>query len=417
MEHTFNFRQSTTGCTISYRGSETLYDTSAPEYKALACGNDLIDKFKAYYKLGVQKEIPRPYLFVIDCQDVNAFAVYEESLKEYCIGIYLGAFRRIREKTEEIVDMVIERSKDEPEENKLIPQSEREKWIDFVYINAMRFFVAHEYSHILNGHIDKGSEGHFEFAEGILSESENLFQQMKEFDADETAMNILCYMNRSSFETKYRIQSNEINRDMYENGQQLKRVGVPEALINMDAQRYINAILQASDMKVADIRQHFKYLMLGVNVVFLVLDERRKKRLDGIADKLCISREEREGFYFTSGLRLIRMIDHPIPALRLDAVTRIMDENIEGFEGIKNAEKICKDVSDYVWKVEILRCENDVRKLYIHIAHTPTAQDFIQEIELLWQKEKEGFMAYIEQLEKLFYQNRIVDMNDDGTLV
>lgn len=417
MEHTFNFRQSTTGCTISYRGSETLYDTSAPEYKALACGNDLIDKFKAYYKLGFQKEIPRPYLFVIDCQDVNAFAVYEESLKEYCIGIYLGAFRRIREKTEEIVDMVIERSKDEPEENKLIPQSEREKWIDFVYINAMRFFVAHEYSHILNGHIDKGSEGHFEFAEGILSESENLFQQMKEFDADETAMNILCYMNRSSFETKYRIQSNEINRDMYENGQQLKRVGVPEALINMDAQRYINAILQASDMKVADIRQHFKYLMLGVNVVFLVLDERRKKRLDGIADKLCISREEREGFYFTSGLRLIRMIDHPIPALRLDAVTRIMDENIEGFEGIKNAEEICKDVSDYVWKVEILRCENDVRKLYIHIAHTPTAQDFIQEIELLWQKEKEGFMAYIEQLEKLFYQNRIVDMNDDGTLV
>ncbi len=111
------------------------------------------------------------------------------------------------------------------------------------------------------------------------------------------------------------------------------------------------------------------------------------------------------------------MVDHPIPALRLDAVTRIMDENIERFEGMENAEEICKNVSDYVWKVETLRCDNDIRKLYMHIAHTPTAQDFIQEVETLWQGEKEKFTAYIEQLERLFYENRIVDMNDDGILV
>ena len=67
------------------------------------------------------------------------------------------------------------------------------------------------------------------------------------------------------------------------------------------------------------------------------------------------------------------------------------DENIEGFEGIDKAEEICKEVSDYVWKVEILRCNNDVSRLYIHIAHTPTAQNFIQEIESLWQREKNNF--------------------------
>lgn len=417
MEYTFNFRQSATGIITAYFGSETLYDDSSPEYIALDCGNDLIDKFKEYYELGFQREIPRPRLFAINCQDVNAFAVYEERLNAYCIGINLGAFQRIREKTEEIVDMVIERSLNEPEESQLIPQNEREKWIDLVYINAMRFFVAHEYSHILNGHVDKNDEGHFEFADEVLPESDNLFQQMKEFDADETAMNILCYMNRCSFETRYHRQSDRINQALYDNSQQLKKMRIPEVLINIDSQRYISALLQANNMKVEDIRRHFKYLMLGVNVVFLALDERRKERLDYIADKQRISSEDRKSFYFTSGLQLIRTVDHPIPALRLDAVIRIMDENIEGFEGIDKAEEICKEVSDYVWKVEILRCNSDISRLYIHIAHTPTAQNFIQEIESLWQREKNNFRSYIDQLERLFYVNRIVDMRDDGLLV
>lgn len=417
MEYTFNFRQSATGNTTAYWGSETLYDDSSPEYIALDCGNDLIDKFKEYYEQGFQREIPRPRLFAINCQDVNAFAVYEESLNAYCIGINLGAFQRIREKTVEIVDMVIERSINEPEESQLIPQNERDKWIDLVYINAMRFFVAHEYSHILNGHVDKNDEGHFEFADEVLSESDNLFQQMKEFDADETAMNILCYMNRCSFETRYHRQSDRINQALYDNSQQLKKMRIPEVLINLDSQRYISALLQANNMKVEDIRRYFKYLMLGVNVVFLALDERRKERLDYIADKQKISSEDRKRFYFTSGLQLIRTVDHPIPALRLDAVIRIMDENIEGFEGIDKAEEICKEVSDYVWKVETLRCNNDVSRLYIHIAHTPTAQNFIQEIESLWQREKNNFGSYIDQLERLFYVNRIVDMRDDGVLV
>lgn len=391
-------------------------DKSSFAYNALRYGNDLIDEFKNYYELKYERQIPRPHLFVINEMNVNAFAVYEKKLSEYCIGINLGAFQRIKEKTEEIVDMIIEKGENDPKENQLISLNERDKWIEAVYIDAMCFFVAHEYSHILNGHIKKDSEGYFEFLHKEFTENEKLFQQMKEFDADETAMNIICYMIRSVFELKYRKQSDCVSQSMCENNQQLKKKGFPEILINMQSERYINAIRQLYDMKIFDVRRNFKYLMLGVNVVFLVLDERRLRNLNNIADNQKISQEDRTKFYYLSGLQLIRAIDHPLPSLRLDAVIRIMDENIEAFEGIENADEICKDVADYVWKVEFWRCDNDASKLYTHIAHTPTAQDFIQEIETLWQEKKNEFEVYINPLERLFYKNRIIDMYDDGVL-
>lgn len=416
MDYTFSFKRSSDACPVSYWGSDIL-DESAQAYDALDCGNDLIDKFIEYYELGYKKEIPRPHLFVINSSDVNAFAVYEKKLNEYCIGINYGAFQRIKEKVEETVDMVIEKSVNVPEERKLIPTDERDKWIDLVYVNAMRFFVAHEYAHILNGHVDKDGAGHFEFADETVLENEKLFQQMKEFDADETAMNILCYMTRSSFEFGYLMQSDMINQALRDNNQRLKRAGISEILINMEAQHYFDGMRQAFDEKVTNIRRHFKYLMLGVNMVFLALDERRAKNLSSIADKQGIPQEDRTRFYFTSGLQLIRVVDHPIPALRLDAVIRIMDEYIENFEGMEKADEICKEVADYVWEIEFLRCDYDTSKIYIHIAHTPTAQDFIQEIEVLWQREKNKFRPYMDQLERLFYENRIVDMSDDGILV
>ena len=142
MEHTFYFREATTGRIVSCLGSDTLNDQTSLEYKALDCGNDLIDKFIAYYNLSHKKELPRPRLFAIACEDVNAFAVYEKNLNMYCIGIYLGAFRRVKEKTEEIVDMIIEKSENESEETQLILRSDRKRWIDIVYINAMRFFYS-----------------------------------------------------------------------------------------------------------------------------------------------------------------------------------------------------------------------------------------------------------------------------------
>lgn len=68
----------------------------------------------------------------------------------------------------------------------------------------MGFFVAHEYAHILCGHVDLQEKSYMEFMDDMLTEEENMYQQMKEFDADETAMRILCYMNRSSWESGYR---------------------------------------------------------------------------------------------------------------------------------------------------------------------------------------------------------------------
>ena len=251
----------------------------------------------------------------------------------------------------------------------------------------------------------------------IILGVDNIFQQMKEFDADETAMNILCYMMRSSIKLKFHKQKNILNEELCEKSQMLKKAGIPEALINLNMQRYINELKQAASQELIDIRNNFKKLMLGVNVVFLTLDERREKNINNIADIQKISLEDRGKFYFTSGLQLIREIDHPIPALRLDAVIRIMDEYIEFIEGKAYAEEICKDIADYVWKVELLRCNGNINKLYIHVAHTPTAQDFIQEVETRWQIERKIFKSYIDQLERLFYINRIVDMSDDGVLI
>lgn len=51
------------------------------------------------------------------------------------------------------------------------------------------------------------------------------------------------------------------------------------------------------------------------------------------------------------------------------------------------------------------------------VAHTPSAQDFIREIEALWRSEKNKFRPYMIQLDRLFYENRIVDMGDDGILI
>ncbi len=416
MEYTFKLLDPMDGSPITYWGSDTL-EHSSSAYTALECGNDLIDKFKAYYEPSYKKEIPRPRLFVIDSTEINAFAIYEKTLDEYCIGINYGAFQRISETVEETVDMIMNKSTHLSDDECLIPSGDRKKWIDFTYINAMRFFVAHEYAHILCGHVDKEGAGHFEFAGGLRSRENNLMSQMKEFDADETAMSILCYMNRSSYESLYRMSSNQINEDMRRNNQFLKDAGIPEVIINMEAQKYIDSLIRTSKAKQEAIRRHFKYLMLGVNTVFLTLDTRRLSNLNFIADEKGIPTDCRSGFFFESGLQLIRDVDHPIPALRLDAVIRIMDEYIEALEGKERADDISNDVADYVWEVEFLRAGGDIGKVYANIAYTPTAQDFVKEIEALWQAEKSRFTPYMAQLERLFYENRIVNISDDGVLL
>ncbi len=416
MEYTFVFSSPQGGHTMSLWGSDVLQE-DAPAYTALDCANDFIDKFKAYYELAHRKTIPRPHLFVINNNGVNAFARYERPLSEYCIGIFYGVFDRIRHYTETIVDMVITQSRYIPWHKPLIPKDERDRWVDFVYINAIRFFIAHEYAHILCGHLSPTDTAHMEFADETLSQDDSMFKQMKEFDADETAMSMLCFMVRCHFETRFRRQQAMINKALNQNSRRLADLGIPEALINWDAQRFIDGLRRAHTDRVDNVRRHLKYLMLGVNIVFLVLDENRAAHLRCLAEQQHIPAEEQKTFYFTSGLRLIRCLDHPLAALRLDAVIRIMDEYIEAIEGIEHAETICDEVADYVWDVEFLRCERRAESLSLHIAHTPTAQNFIQEIEALWQREKSRFPALITPMERLFYENRIIDMSDDGALI
>ena len=126
MEYTFRFS------TESYFGADEV-DRTALAYSALTNINNMIDTFREYYKIGYEKELPRPHVFVIDRKNINAFAKFESDLNEYCIGIYYGTFKKIKEKTEEIIQIIIEKSAKDPDMRGLILENEREKWSECVY--------------------------------------------------------------------------------------------------------------------------------------------------------------------------------------------------------------------------------------------------------------------------------------------
>ena len=113
----------------------------------------------------------------------------------------------------------------------------------------------------------------------------------------------------------------------------------------------------------------------------------------------------------------MRNFDHPLPPIRLEAVSRIMGEAIEEYEPEIKHDQLENDVMDFAWVVEIYRNEFNLGNLYCHIPHSPTGQDFIQEMEALWQKKKHTVSAYLPPLVRLFYANRIVDISDDGHLL
>lgn len=113
----------------------------------------------------------------------------------------------------------------------------------------------------------------------------------------------------------------------------------------------------------------------------------------------------------------MRKFDHPLPPIRLESVFRIMDENIESFEPEQIVDQLENDVANFAWVVEIYRNEFNLGDLYCHVPHTPTAQDYIQEMERLWQAKKNTFVSQLPPLVRLFYANRIVDMSDDGVLL
>ena len=388
-----------------YQGFTYVYDKESPAFLMLDCGTNLISAYRQYYEKIYGITLPDVELYVINNANTNAFAVYEKTLESYCIGVFMGACNKIYENTFSSFEKA----------NHLIPDGDKNEWLTLVYIEAIKFFVAHEYSHILAGHIDRdGDTASFEFADSKMRDHEsNLFSQMKEFEADQLATQILFYMAHWNTTNKVQIMC-AIERERF--SEHFKDNPEPVfSIFSKENDRIYRNRLEKS--KNDSILKHLKIIMAGINIVFYTFDDYRKEYFEKHSKEAGYPEEVISSFYYKSGLMTLREYDHPHPALRIDAVTRIMDECIEQFAPTDEIDSWYRQVVDYSWEVEIARNDYDLGKLYRHVAYTPTAQDFIQEMERLWEDKKDLFKPYIPQLVRLFYKNRLVHMTDNGELL
>lgn len=392
---------------LKYQGFTYVADKASPAFTMLRCGHNFLTVFREYIMELEKNELPTVKLFIIDNSSVNAFAVYEKSLSSYCIGVNMGACIRIYNNVRESFSKLI---------GTLIPEEQSDIYLDLIYVEAIRFFVAHEYAHILAGHEDNDPEHiHFEYTELVCNgHNDNLFAQMKEFQADQMAVQYLCYMAHWNLTTETRIEADKAKEKFIENN----KIIYPEKLL-------LSIANQIRESRINDLRHQFdsklftelSFITAGVNVIFHTFDTNRKTVMENFAKKNGYPDEVKNSFVFKSGLMTLRDFDHPLPSLRMDAVTRIIDECIEHFVSPDEAEAWCEQVSRYSWEVEIVRNDYDLGKLYRHIAYTPIAQDFIQEMEVLWETKKYTFRSYVKPLVRLFYVNRIVYMTNDGELI
>lgn len=403
----------------AYPGGSNIDDKSSIYYKALDYGFNFIEILRAYYKKLYKIELPAVKLFIIESSSINAFAVYEKSLNSFCIGIFAGACDSISHYAQETYDAIVEKDEGLSEEEKLIPNTQKQRWVEHVEIEALKFFVAHEYAHIVCGHVgvEVDPQKCFEFFTGEKSESENLLQQMKEFEADQVAMMFLSGMAYQNNDTIREVEKNESFIALNEENDQLRSLHLPERMHNEIYATKLNGIFATLDANFHErVVSDLKFLMAGTNVVFYLMDQGRRDFLHSTF-KSEASTSECDNFFIMSGLASMRKIDHPLPAIRIDAVVRILDETIENFECAEEVEDICKSVADYSWKVE--ECRNNFCRTNIYrlIAYTPTAQNYIQEMENLWQEKKSMFPSTLPKLQRLFYKNRLVYMTDDGKII
>ena len=402
-DHVFNIRGRI------FQGHTYAADRESSLFQILDVGDNFLQVFREYYQIENSIVLPDVKLFLIESPDVNAFAVYEECLNSYCIGIFGGVCEQLESNVRTSFERV---------SGILFPEEEAEEWYAHLFVQAIRFFVIHEYAHILCGHVTKGSTGaHFEFADGERTEDDNLIQQMKEFQADQMAMAYLCsmaYLDTQSQHNYRVLRYDEMEQQFWEE----KFPDVPEFIRRLYLGDKRTAFVEESQQKrVGYIHKRLKAIMGGINVVFHTLDSNRKRMTRYWVERNSITQEEQESFLFRSGLSTMRQFDHPLPCLRLESVFRMMDESIEAFEPGLVVPQLEREVADFAWMVEVYRNEFRVDELYCHIPHTPTAQDFIQEMEALWQEKKHTFPAVVPPLVRLFYANRIVDMNDNGELI
>lgn len=392
-----------------FHGFTYVDDRSHPFFQILDVGDNFISTLRDYYHKYNGIDLPATKLFVIDNANVNAFAVFEKELNSYCIGIFSGICNRLECNIRSSLDKVC---------GVLFPEEEYDEWCDHVYTCALRFFVAHEYSHIICGHVNKEEKTlYLEFESMTNMNQNNLYSHMKEFQADQMAASFLCSLTYLDTETQHNVRIGNY-RQMEEDFWRDEFPDIPlyykEVLLKKKRDQYI-----AESLRKMTLYRHerLKAIMAGINIVFFTLDENRVRSLERWADYNHITDGERNTFFFKSGLSTMKIFDHPLPPIRLDAVIRIVDEAIEKFERKDVVDQLQIDVSAFAWVVEIHRNNFDLGALYCHIAHTPTGQDYIQEMESLWQAKKDSFNSYLPPLVRLFYENRIVDMSDDGELV
>ena len=108
---------------------------------------------------------------------------------------------------------------------------------------------------------------------------------------------------------------------------------------------------------IANRRKRLKIVMAGVNVVFQTFDTYRKNKLVSLAEKNELSREEKNSYLFKSGLSTMREFDHPLPAIRLESVSRTIGEFIENADVGVAVENNCKALID---KADFTVDKNDV---------------------------------------------------------
>lgn len=392
-----------------YQGYTYVADRSNPIFQILDIGDNFISTLREYYLTLQGINLPDTKLYIINASKVNAFVTFEKELNSFCIGIFSGVCEEIEKNVRESLERV---------KGILFPEDDADKWYELSFVEALRFFVAHEYAHIVCGHITKEENTEqFEFSNGEHEEGYNLFQQMKEFQADQVAMGFLCGLTYENAQSAHNLRAAQYNQKK-EQFWSTYYPCLPSYICNSISEKKRNEFLAKSKEKmIENRRKRLKAVMAGVNVVFQTFDTYRKNKLVSLAEKNKLSLEERDSYLFKSGLSTMREFDHPLPAIRLESVSRTIGEFIENAEPELEPEQLEDRIMDFAWVVEIYRNEFKLDALYCHIPHTPTAQDFIQEMECLWQKKKKEFEGFLPPLVRLFYANRIVDITDEGHLL
>lgn len=163
-------------------------DESIEGFEVVNQGLDIIRDFLNEVDERTQiKDIPYRVV-AYECDEINGFSI--KQCGEYIMGISMKAF-------DELYNWFNMWFSCEETYNVFgLDKQERETYIQKAYEYSLRFLIAHEYSHVKNGHCDlPENEERFIFEQSQEIKKENaLFRQVLEDDADSCAM--ICCINQ-----------------------------------------------------------------------------------------------------------------------------------------------------------------------------------------------------------------------------